>query len=509
MKLNFNDPDDHYGPDREPAPEKVFTLNNGQQAAFDWLCDFVPNRSLRYGKVLLEGYAGTGKTFLINRVVEAIRKSNPRIAFGMTAPTHKAVRQLKKHSELRDDLDFGTIHSFLGLKEVLKPDPKNRQKMIVKYEPEWNSKRDKKIDSIDVLIVDESSMLRDDLYEHIDDYCRSRPDLKVIFMGDGLQIPPVRDDDDAPGKNVNAIPFVESQRQSRKIHHLVLDEIVRQGADNPIIAYATAIRMQYKNQAIDHQFTGDAEKGVEVVPRNLAQLRILFAAYFDTPEFNADADYMKVVVWRNDTATYFNHEIRLILNKVDTLPRIINGEKLILNKPIVKGEKILLPNNEELEVISHDIVTVPVAYKIITPRNAMQKIQEGEEDTSEKRFSQDFKAYRCTVVTGDEKQFVIDILHEDDIAEFDELKAKIEKSAKTCTDMFDKKDMWKQFYALEKPFANVNYNYCITAHKAQGSTYDYCISMEWDIDQNWMIEERNRIRYVAATRARHKLFIVK
>jgi len=75
--------------------------------------------------------------------------------------------------------------------------------------------------------------------------------------------------------------------------------------------------------------------------------------------------------------------------------------------------------------------------------------------------------------------------------------------------MFDRKEMWKQFYALEKPFANVNYNYCITAHKAQGSTYNYCISMEWDIDQNRSIPERNRIRYVAATRARNKLFVVR
>jgi superfamily II DNA or RNA helicase len=164
--------------------KKVWILNAGQQEAHDWLLDkFILANNPEYQKVLLEGWAGTGKTFTINRVIESARKADPHIKFGMTAPTHKAVRQLKKMSELKDQLDFGTIHRFLVLKEVLKQDPKDSRKMYTTFEPDWNSEREKPIDNIDVLILDEVSMLNNPMYEYIEDYLRSRRDLKVIFMG--------------------------------------------------------------------------------------------------------------------------------------------------------------------------------------------------------------------------------------------------------------------------------------------------------------------------------------
>lgn len=287
---------------------------------------------------------------------------------------------------------------------------------------------------------------------------------------DGLQIPPVR------GKNEewkegsgDAIPFVPAQRQSRKIHHLVLSEIVRQGAGNPIIEYATEIRNQVKHQSISHDFVHTEDSGVEVIPRKISVLRELFSKYFDTEEFNQDPDYVKVVAWRNDTVDYFNREIRLLLHKAETLPRILVGEKLIMNKPIIKGEKVLIPNNEELVVKFFDIITVPVKYKIIDRGTNIMKsaASDGvEQEVGVKLFSQDFKVYRSLVENLEQKTFVIDILHEDDLKEFEDLRKKLETCAKKVPDMYDRKEMWKEFYKLDKHFADVNYNYCVTAHKA-------------------------------------------
>lgn len=468
----------------------------------------------RLTKILLEGYAGTGKTFTINRVVERVKKLVPRISFGMTAPTHKAVRQLKKHSELKDKLDFGTIHSFLGLKEVMKDDPKDKTKQITTYEPEWNSNKERRIDFIDVLIVDESSMLSDILYGYIDDVARNKPNLIVIFMGDPLQIPPVRDDDgkDRP-KNPNAIPFVPEQRQSRGIDHLVLREIVRQKGDNPIISYATAIREQYKNQIINWKGYGDGDTGVQVLPRDIKVLREVFLQYFDTPMFQDDPDYIKVIAWRNETVNYFNNEIRLLINKADTLPRIIPGEKLVLNKPILKGDKIVLPNNEEMDVITADVIDLPFQYKLNDPGSAFDQVNKDTVvDLGDHRRITPIKVYKCKVITSDNKEYLVDILHEDSEKEYEVIRQKMVKAAQKLARSaqgFESKDQWREFFRIEKLFAWVKYNYCLTAHKAQGSTYDYAVSMEWDIDQNRDLQERNRIRYVAATRARHKLFIVK
>lgn len=499
-------------PDEELVPAKVFVLNPGQQKAHDTLVDFIISKNHEFSKALLDAHAGYGKTFLINRVIETVRKTRPDIIFGMTAPTHKAVRQLKKHSELKGSLDFGTIHRYLVLKEVQKVDPKDSRKMYIAYEPDFNPERVKPIDEIDVLILDETSMLSHTLYEYIEDYWRSRSGtLKIIFLGDSLQIPPVRAKDE-PYDPVTAIaiPFSAAQRQSRKIMHITLDEPVRQSVDNPIFVYATALREQIKNQGIVCEFSHTDDKGVEQVPRNAEAMKMLFMKYFCTEQFKQDPDYVKVVAWRNDTVNVINGVIRKLIYGEEVLPRILMGEKLVLNKPIIRKKKVVLASNEELEVTAISEVTVPVKYKLIERQNAMQAAaSDGISNNGVKQCSEDFKVYRCNAVTPEGNLFVIDVLHEDDMKRFEDLRKELEIKAKKTPDMFDRKEMWKQFFALDEPFANVNYNYCLTAHKSQGSSYDYCISMEWDIDVNWQIEERNKIKYVAATRARNKLFIIK
>ena len=142
MDLFSSDPgdeQDHVDNQTVKKATPVFTLNGDQQAAFDWLVDMIPQRNPPMRIVLLEGPAGTGKTFLMNRVIEALMSRYPRLNVGMTAPTHKAVRQLKRHSELKDKLEFGTIHSFLKLVEKQIPNPANKKEMIIVYEPDFDA----------------------------------------------------------------------------------------------------------------------------------------------------------------------------------------------------------------------------------------------------------------------------------------------------------------------------------------------------------------------------------
>jgi exodeoxyribonuclease-5 len=47
---------------------------------------------------------------------------------------------------------------------------------------------------------------------------------------------------------------------------------------------------------------------------------------------------------------------------------------------------------------------------------------------------------------------------------------------------------------------DMDYGYTITSHKSQGSTYSHVFVLEEDINDNWVIEERNQIKYVALTR---------
>jgi len=59
-------------------------------------------------------------------------------------------------------------------------------------------------------------------------------------------------------------------------------------------------------------------------------------------------------------------------------------------------------------------------------------------------------------------------------------------------------------------FANVDYAYTLTSHKAQGSTYHTVIVLEDDILEVTMIDniEKSQAMYVAITRASDKVHIV-
>lgn len=483
-----------------------YILNEGQQVASDYLIPFCLGEG-EQSKVLLNAFAGYGKTFTINRVIEAVRKIDRNINFGMTAPTHKAVRVLKRHSELKKQLDFGTIHSFLGLKQVMTLQKDGHYK--IEYKPDFLSGKQRKIDGIDVLIVDESSMLSDDLFHFIEDEQRNGR-LRVIYMGDSYQIPPVGKKQET-GES-NAIPFIAARQNSHRIRMLTLNEPVRQAKESPIILYSVAIREQMNRQKIDFEFTEEMKEHLEHIPPrgNLELMRNIFRQYFCTQQFQDDPDYVKVIAWTNKSVDYFNTEIRLLINNVDILPRIINGEKLIMDEPLIdKEKKILLHNNDEVITENVEVSEYEVKYKLyptnILAANALL-VETGEDYT---RHTLKVKTYKLDLIAEDGKKFKVHVLHEDSSKEFDELKKKLLDAAKNNRDQFQKKTLWSQYYKVTENFAWVKYNYALTCHKAQGSTYDNCISMEWDIETNIDIEERNRIRYVSATRARTKLFVVK
>ena len=70
------------------------------------------------------------------------------------------------------------------------------------------------------------------------------------------------------------------------------------------------------------------------------------------------------------------------------------------------------------------------------------------------------------------------------------------------------KGWWSTYYVFMEKFAQIKYNYAITVHKAQGSTYTNAVVANYDINSNFSVIERNRIKYTAVTRPKEKLFII-
>lgn len=176
-------------------------MNPKQLEAFDLIKD---------GKnVFLTGSAGTGKSYLLKEIYKWA--SSKQINIGLTATTGLAAYLIRGR----------TIYSYLGIglgtksPLVLAAQNKKRSPLVIK-----------KICNLEILIIDEVSMMNSKLLKLISDYlcevrgnCRPFGGVQVILCGDFCQLPPVEGE------------FCFLSDLWSKMNTIVLTELVRQQED--------------------------------------------------------------------------------------------------------------------------------------------------------------------------------------------------------------------------------------------------------------------------------------
>jgi exodeoxyribonuclease-5 len=469
---------------KKRAPVDTNSLNTDQRLAFERLLTYILDKD-DHRIFVLKGWAGTGKTFcislLVNYILDEVYPNKDWYKIAVTGPTNKSVRVIKQASGLYNPrLSFQTIHKLLGLKERITMD--GRQEFVADHDGGFKPA----INSTKLLIIDEVSMLNDDLFEKI---VERREKTKIICMGDPAQIPPVGRPD--------CIPFMDELLEEYRIKTLQLNTIMRQKLDNPIIASSVLIRENIGSAKslveLENKVNSNGE-GIEFININDVEVRKSFsdllARYFKTEEFKKNSEYCKIIAWRNKTVSTMNGIVRKVIYGEESLnSKILIGEKLIANNPIIWQSEILFNTNDEFTVKDFKIKTSKVSVD--------QQVVE-------------LKYYETEVIylddNSEECQEVIDILHES--SQFDFQKAanflKTEAIAKKGKDK-----SWIAYYDFLRTYADVSYSYSITAHKSQGSTYTITFLSEDDIDLNKDVIERNRIKYTAYTRASKKLYVIK
>jgi exodeoxyribonuclease-5 len=458
------------------------TLNSDQKKAFDELRDFISNKD-DDSIYVLKGWAGTGKTYcislLVKYVLEVMHKNSSWYKIAVTGPTNKSVRVIKRTSGLINPrIVFQTIHKLLGLTEKITHDGKQEFVNQGDFRPQ--------IHTVRLLIIDEVSMLNDDLFH---DIIKFRDKVKIICMGDPAQIPPVGKPD--------CIPFIPEVAEEYGIKTLELKQIMRQKEGNSIIESSVAIRSDLgrRNNPVEPVSTvNDKGEGVEFMNLNSVEMRKGFSSvlanYFKTKEFEEDSEYAKVIAWRNKTVATMNDLIRkVIYGEEATKSKILIGEKLIANNPVIQEGMVLLNTNEEFTVEQFDIRTENIKSML---------------DPYSLKYYETEVAYLDD--EGKKRKVWIEILHEESEWEF---KKRADELKKIAIEKKGKDKSWIAYYDFLRKFADVNYAYAITAHKSQGSTYTTTFVLEDDIDMNLDIIERNRIKYTSYTRSSKKLYVLK
>lgn len=283
--------------------EKV-TLTSDQEKAKSLIKEWFFNTDNQF--FVLSGYAGTGKTFLIDYVVREVLHLKAGDEAVFVSPTGKAAANLVKNGTVA-----GTVHSLIYMRDGDEFDVDENGEIIEKQALSF-IKRDKIDERIRLIIIDEASMVNETVLYDLLSF-----NVKCLFSGDGAQLPPVN----------GACPLLGNADYT-------LTQIVRQAKDNPIIQVATMAR---EGKRIPYGNYGDK---VCVIGRNAlspAERKRLF--------LKAD----QIICGRNKTRNSLNAEIRGYkgISPEEELP--IEGEKLIctLNdweKPLDKDERFYLVN---------------------------------------------------------------------------------------------------------------------------------------------------------------------
>ena len=238
----------------------------------------------------------TGKTTLIADLPKHLKTNNKNIDISYATLTAKAALVLRNKG-----IPASTIHSLIYDTKI-KEDPITKR---VKY---YFTK--KSVLGCDLIVIDEASMVSDDLYADLKSF--GKP---IIFIGDKFQLPPINS---------------QFNLMDDKFLSYSMTEIVRQQQDNLIITMATKLRNQEQIPYIKHeQFSKISKKVFDINHMDR----------FDQIITGKNKTRIELNQFYRKNILNFRSEIPVMSDKVIFLKNnyedfVFNGQQVILDKDL-------------------------------------------------------------------------------------------------------------------------------------------------------------------------------
>ena len=448
--------------------ENSIILSADQTNALDTLKDFLLAKNT---SITLVGYAGTGKTTILQDFVYQLESM--RYDFVLCAPTHRAKLVLSQSTN-REAI---TLHKLLSLApniEIYELDYKDLM---------FFSKGASQIPFNGIVIIDEASMVNDNIYRLLHKYAEEN-NAKLVFVGDVSQLSPINESESKVFNNENKI---------------TLSKIHRQAENNPILPLLTELRTQYKRKFYnipDYLYT-------YVNVREFIEKSI---PYFYHALKNSNINDVKILAYTNARVKAFNECIRQALFK----EKAINPYNRL---EILTGyENFEYNNHTYYNSMDYIIVSVEKYFKYIpkfmTLPGYKLELYDPYADSTNEIFILDES------INPDHLTLLATLIEE---TRFKALDAK-KKNQKIIA---NKK--WKEYFEILNSFAlsfnlvfdnrviknkTFDYGYAMTVFKAQGSSIENVFIDIKDINNCKDDNTKRQMQYVGLSRTKNKLFLL-
>ena len=457
------------------APSDLLAVNFpfdptlGQQQFFANFERFWKLEGTHKPTLLLRGYAGTGKTTLVGTLV----KSLPALKYKaiLLAPTGRAAKVLSSYS----GINAFTIH-----KLIYQPRISKGGGIYFQLQKNFFNRT--------LFIVDEASMLSDEaeygqksLLEDLVEYVFSHPSNKLMLIGDGAQLPPVKKVESPALKQ----DYLETSHGLAVID-TELTEVMRQQQESGILWNATNLRSILFQKEYNIRFRTTAFPDIfKMTGERLEDgLRYAYDKY--------GVEDTIIVVRSNKSAVGYNEYIRRTIHYFES--ELEAGDMLM----IVRNNYFFVPEDSPAGFLANgDFMEV---MRIV-----------GFEDLHGFRFAN--LEVRLLDYPDQENlsvKVILDTLHSATPNMTREENQKLFDSV--SQDYLDITNRQERMKAIrEDPYLNalqIKFAYALTCHKSQGGQWSAVF-----VDQGYLPEEqidREYIRwlYTATTRAQKELFLV-
>jgi hypothetical protein len=565
-------------------------LNEEQSNVYNNLLNFLSSDE---SEVLLIGYAGTGKTTLITKFINDIINNKLVKRIAIAAPTHKAVGIIKnklygniyekeKSKNLKKYVEVLTIHRLLNYQNYI---DNNGNTYFAKglVDTNW--------DIYNLIVIDECSMLNNQIINDIileleRNFENKNNKLKIIYLGDPAQLPPVN-------QKISKI-------FTRDITKYYLEKIIRTNSNNI---------MDLSNQHRKWILSGNDKDMPNLELFNSDTIKIHDNTTVWLNNFINNSNKNNIILsWTNKKCNLYNDYIRKAIFKKENLSKYELGEILIfqdyyrvkigddninnyinfytseqvklfdINTKITKLENLkvmksnnILPENifniyiEYVDKLNKIIDDNPIKIYELQVRkiNSDENIYIDNFNNLKKKIEINIYKSKSKTLTNKDKidiinnidkninfinntvykyheslindglineNITIKTIHEDDAIKYNEiieignvkllkLKEKLYSKINKIKDIdnvgkcnlfsvVEKKmnTLWKEWQnKIIDSIAQLNYGYCITVHKSQGSTFSNVYIDIADIFENKSKDEVLKCLYTAITRTSDSL----